>query len=322
MLTGKPPYYQPELAESLQTIDGIQARLFTYRRALESASQPVGHRRVDGVDRSLAEIIDRCIAVDPKKRFNSIQDVLFALRQRELAKTRRPLLVLGFLAPMVLLAVVGCFSWYAYQQAKKETESAVVNKAVESNLFAAKLAARSVAEKVDEYYRAVMGLARSPEFVADFERLINDSDFEQLRRQLENPNDNANATLDPLRQDFLLDDSIRSQVDRHLRERMENLFGQWPKAASWVAYDRQGNQLAARFSASDTANTIGKNYSYRSYFTGLERDLVSRDEAGREFFNVTESPDDRAIIKRPHMSAIFLSQATKNWKITFNCAWS
>ena len=318
MLTGEPPYYDSQLAESIQSMDGIQNRLETYRKALQSAPRPVGHRQVAGVDRGLAEIIDRCIAVDPKVRYGSIQDVLFALRQRELVKARQPLLVLGLLGPLVLLTAMTIFSWYAYQQAKSETETAVVNKAVESNLFAAKLGARSVSEKVDEHYRAVRGLAMSPGFIDDFKSLIRDSDFARLRQQLANPNDNSNKSLEPLRQQFLSGFELRDKVDRHLLERMENQFGQWPQSASWVAYDRQGNQLAARFSDPSASNTIGKNYSYRSYFTGLDQDLVKFQADGSELFQVSDLPDQREIIDSPNMSAIFRSKATNNWKIIFS----
>ncbi len=99
---------------------------------------------------------------------------------------------------------------------------------------------------------------------------------------------------------------------------MDNPYGQWPAAASWLAYDRQGNQLAARFSDESINNTIGKNYSYRSYFTGLDRDLITFDENGREVYNVPFDPSQRKIIEFPHLSAIFLSKATGNWKMTFS----
>ncbi len=318
MLTGEPPFYDRQLVDSIDSMDRIQKRLEAYRGALESAPQPVNHRQISGVDRSLADIIDRCIALDPKVRFASIQDILFALRQRELVKTRRPLLVLGLLGPLVLLTAMTLFSWYAYSQAKSETETAVVNKAVESNLFAAKLGARSVAEKVDEYDRAVRGLAMSPGFVQDFQALLEDEDLKLVRNRIADPSDNANEAMEPLRQRFLLDFQLRDKVDRHLLERMENRFLQWPKAASWVVYDRQGNQLAARFSDSNATNTIGKNYSYRSYFTGLDRDLVELADDGTERFLVSDVPGQRKIIQQPNMSAIFRSKATKNWKITFS----
>ena len=317
MLTGEPPYFSRQIAQTLQSTPDVAGRLNAYRKWLETMPPADGHRKVAGMDRSLAEIIDRCIAVDPTKRFSSIQEVMFALRQREVARARRPLITLGLVGPLILLLIMSLFSWYAYRQARRETEAAVVDKAVESNRFAAKLAARSASEQIDEYFRAVQSLARDPDFLADFETLIHDREFARLRDQLSDPNDNADLSLDPLRDEFLAH-ALRQALDRHLRLRMENPFGQWPVASSWLAYDRQGNQLAARFSDKNARNTIGKNYSYRSYFTGLDRDLIERDSDGNETYRVAADPNQRTIIHRPHLSAIFLSKATGNWKMTFS----
>ena len=106
-----------------------------------------------GVDRALADIIDRCITPKPAQRLDSIQSVLFALRQREMARARRPVmllgLLLGLLGPLMLTAVVTAFGWYAFREAVARTDAAITKKAVESNRFAAKLAARSASEQID-----------------------------------------------------------------------------------------------------------------------------------------------------------------------------
>ena len=317
MLTGKPPYYSREFAQTLQATSDVSDRLDAYRKWLASTPPADGHRQVAGVDRSLAEIINRCIAVDPTQRFSSIQEVMFAMRQREVARARRPLVVLGLVGPLLLLSIMSLFSWYAYRQARQETEAAVFDKAVESNRFAAKLAARNASEQIDQYFRAIQSLARDPEFLADFETLMKDDEFKKLRKQLSDPNDNADDALDPLREEFIAH-AIRRKLDEHLKKRIKNKFGQWPMASSWLAYDRQGNQLAARFSDEKLKNTIGKNYSYRSYFTGLDRDLIDYDADQQESYQVSADPDQRTIIHRPHLSAIFLSKATGNWKMTFS----
>ena len=101
MLTGKPPYYSTELADQIEDTEDITHRLANYRKALQKAEKPTEHRKIPGVDRMLAEIIDRCIAVDPKERFSSIQSVLFALQNRETVRARRPLVALGLLGPLL-----------------------------------------------------------------------------------------------------------------------------------------------------------------------------------------------------------------------------
>ena len=115
-----------------------------------------------GVDSMLADIIDRAIAVNPSQRFESVESILIAMRQRELAKTRRPLMVLGLLGPLMLLTVMSLFSWFASRQAYVDTQVAIKDESIEGNKFAAKMAARSAADKIERYFRAVEELSGRP----------------------------------------------------------------------------------------------------------------------------------------------------------------
>ena len=135
-----------------------------YREALKAAPIPTEHRSVPGVDRMLADIVDRCIAVDPKKRFTNVQSVLLALRQREVVWARRPLMLLGALGPLLLMTVVSLFGYFAFNRALNQTKQAVTIKAISSNKFAAKLAARTAAEQMEDYFRAVGQLSRDQKF--------------------------------------------------------------------------------------------------------------------------------------------------------------
>ena len=139
MLTEKPPYYSTQLANQIETQTEISERLVLYRQGLQSAAKPTEHRSISGVDRALAEILDRCIEADPKKRFSSAQSVLLALRQRELSKARRPLMVLGLIGPLLLIGVMSLFGWWAFRQAVDRSTQEITKKALESNEFAAGL---------------------------------------------------------------------------------------------------------------------------------------------------------------------------------------
>jgi len=117
VLTGTPPYYTPELATEIESTLAIDDRLEVYRKTLARAPRPTAHRQIPGVDRMIADVIDRCIEPDPKNRFRNIHSVLSALKQRELARARRPLMLLGLLLPMLLLGIVSLFGWWAFNQA-------------------------------------------------------------------------------------------------------------------------------------------------------------------------------------------------------------
>jgi serine/threonine protein kinase len=107
LLTGEPPYRDAPGVDTLDEPTALEERLARYRRLLREAPRPRKHRRVPGVDRALAEIIDRCVAVNPARRFANAQAVLNALDARALRRARRPLLVMGALAPVLLLLVMG-----------------------------------------------------------------------------------------------------------------------------------------------------------------------------------------------------------------------
>jgi len=323
MLTGKPPYYCAELAKKIESKDEIEKRLESYRTNLLNSPLPTEHRQVPGVDRSLAEIIDKCIAADPKKRFTNVQSLLLALRQRELTRARRPLMLLGLIGPILLMGVVSIFGWWASAEAVKRTKDAVTARAQESNDYAAKLAARSASEQVEEYFRAVRQLAREEEFNDIFDSIIADQELRTLRIKIANQNMNSisgveqSAEMEADREQFKSHE-LRQQMERQfLASRMTDRDNEYPKAASWFVSDRFGNQIASVFADPDNI-TVGNNYSYRSYFTGRDSDLEKSDPLIRYGDGNPELLSQRPIIDKPHLSAVFKSKQSKTWKVAFS----
>lgn len=320
MLTGRPPYHDETLSGMMESTADLKHRLEAYRTGIVRSRPPTRHRRVPGVDRMLADIIDRCIASDPRKRFSNIQSVLFALRQRQEAISRRPLLLLGLLGPLALLVIVGMAGWSAYNRAVIDSDRAITLKAGQSNNFAAQLAARSAAEQMDEYFRAVTQFASDSAFQLDLQAAIADPEFHALRTQLADPNRNGAAEMEPVRQ-ALVRHPVRIPLHNKLTafRNGKNLA----QVSSWWIYDTYGNQLASVFanpfaSEADAQKTLGKNYSYRSYFTGLFDDLIERDADGKVHYPVAALPDNRQHLMMSHLSAAFLSEATNTWKIAFS----
>ncbi len=83
MLTGHPPYYAETTAEQFERTVELKQRLSQYRRMIEQSPPPAEHRKLPGVDALLAEIVDRCLAADPQRRFPNVQAVLDALNDRQ-----------------------------------------------------------------------------------------------------------------------------------------------------------------------------------------------------------------------------------------------
>ncbi len=320
MLTGKPPYYTPEISRQIESTQDINERLKKYREGLQRADKPTAHRQVPGVDRMLADIIDNCIAANPKNRFSSIQSVLFALRQREVTRARRPLMVLGLLGPLLLMAVMALFGWWAYNRAVGDTEAEITNKAKESNSFAAQFAARSAGYQIDEYFRVVGQLARDPEFLKAFGEFDRNPELAEIRKVLANTNNSPSSDtpeFSALRKKFTTN-PLQNKLIPFLEKRMYDSTGDYPLAASWFISDRWGNQVASVFPLGQKNKTIGMNWAYRTYFTGLPLDLKTKIDGREVVVNVPDEEEKRTIIQRPHLCAIFRSKQSDTWKIAFS----
>jgi hypothetical protein len=287
----------------------------------------------------LADLIDKCIAANPKKRFNSVQSLLLALRERDMAHARRPLMLLGLIGPLLLIVVMSLFGWGAFGQAAKRAEEAVLEKAKQSNQFAAVLAAQSSGEQIDEYYRAVAQLSRDDSFLKLFDDVMKDKELEKMRIELADPRQNSKEGIEKdesvgaTRQSFK-DHATRRALQQPLEDRMTDVHQEYPAAASWFVCDRFGNQIASVFEDPENL-TLGNNYAYRSYFTGNDADLIEKEDAESLHVSgdfemrkqqlsqakprkIIGERDDGKIDPYPKLSAVFPSEQSKTWKVAFS----
>ena len=154
MLVGQPPHRSEDALRKIEESTDLAERLSRYQRIIRTSPSPAAHRREPGVDRALAEIIERCLAVNPHKRFPNVQAVLDALAAREESRLRRPLLLLGFVGPVLLLLIMGLFAMRGYDYAVRDSEDFITLRAHEANDFAAKFAARSIEGELERVFLA------------------------------------------------------------------------------------------------------------------------------------------------------------------------
>jgi len=165
MLTGQPPYRHDELTQRIGQCKTLEERLALYSRHLQTAPRPTAHRRVPGVDRALADIVDRCLAKDPSKRFANVQAVLAALDARSLNRARRPLLALGAVGPALLLIIMFLFAWRMIDTAVSETRDEIVRDVQTSTRVTADLAAQAVGDRIRQRRNVLEREASRPELV-------------------------------------------------------------------------------------------------------------------------------------------------------------
>ncbi|MFO0925358.1 MAG: serine/threonine protein kinase [Pirellulales bacterium] len=303
MVCGYPPYRTPQMVNTLDTAASLPDRLKRYREAIYRSSIPKQHYRVRGMDRELATIIDRCLAKNPDERLANVQQVLEALEHRQVARSRRPLMLLGIVGPLLLLSVMGFFSWRGLSLAQTETEEKLEEWSLRSNEFAAKFAARTL----------------ETEFAGIFQILGQESNRTAFRdRWTDFLKEAGPDLLGSLAQEHAAESNIdklrnlpsRVELQSYIESRFERLMsehGNNPQAmrySSMFLVDNKGTNIAITINDSMDENPVGKNFAYRTYFTGLHRDL-------------SPSADRSNIRPIPHqfVSPPFISTSTGRHKI-------
>lgn len=312
MLTGAAPHREEGLIQTLDEADGLPEKLLAYRRALKKAAPPTAHRKIPGVDRALADIVDRCLARDPERRFPNTQSILDALRRRDDARVRNPLLFLGFVGPILLLLIVALFGVRGYGGALAKSKALSSRATQKQNEFAAKVAAYSIEAEIYRYFNAIRDEADEPQLLKLLEPVANS----QIVREL-NAKNRAGEKIDALRDQFAtLPD--RLALNALLDERLEAYLVESKDdnralmMSSMFAIDRNGRMLAAAYNHDLPSRSIGWCFGHRTYFNGQPADL--------EYDNDVEAlqqmpPPGTEPIRTSHFSSAFLSTTSNTWKV-------
>ena len=294
MLTGQPPYRR-ELDTSQLESGSLDDRLERYRELIIKSPPPQELRQDSSIDRPLAAIVERCLAVDAANRFPNVQSVLDALAARDRARDQRPLKVLGILGPLLLVALATLFGWQGFERAAATSNKAIVQGKLESNRQVARYAAEAVSRRFDRFFRTVENVSNDEAFVQEFLAITKDPDCSQLLNKLDSEGTKAEDKVTALSEFRQKEPRRKLEATLHDLLRTEDI-----QVASWFANDEHGTQIAAAF-PTDPIDTLGKNYSWRSYFNGVE--------------DVEKGTPQTNHIADTFLSQAFQSKATGAWKV-------
>ena len=314
MLTGDAPYRTSKVVKELETSDGLDERLRRYREMIQGSPRPIDYRNVSGVDRALWDIMDRCLAPDPNDRYPNVQSVLNALHARDVASQRWPLMVLGFLGPIVLLTIMVLFGWRGYEFAVEQSRDEITRLAAENNGSMAQVVSQTAAYEIDRYFLAVERTAQSPQLRQLLRTLVEDAEQRERLKELADPEQNRQDL--PTRKELLEHptcQALQALVENFLHDSRKP-----PNAASWFVCGPDGTQLAAIFADQPSNATLGKNYSWRTYYSGLPDDLNEKRETDGVSVTTYHRPLEGQRISETHLSSPFRSQATNRWKIAIS----
>ena len=284
MLSGVPPYRTPENERTVQEPQTLIQRLESYRHLLANSPKPPSLRRLPGVDRRLADIIDRCLRVDPQKRYPNAQAVLDELELRDRQRARRPLLTLGIIGPVLLLGATSPIIYNAMIDVLQSARLNLTERALESNVLPARILARSLERELADRKAELLEIAKDP----------------AIKEAIEASTHQSWPQREAL---FLGLESRKRQVDRR-RDEMG-----LSQETSWFVNDRQGFQI---WRDPPNEKTDLQNYAHRDYFGGNDTEF-SRLSLPAELDKL-EQPEYQPI-REPHISLAFRSDATLRYMV-------
>lgn len=281
MLTGTPPHRTLEAENVLAACETTTERLEAYRSLITRLGPPTDHRKVQGVDRRLGDIIERCLAPNPSDRFPNSQAVLDAFQAREEYRRQRSLIALGLIGPLLLLAAMTPFFLTAMRNAEATAKDNLIERALESDALSARLLSRSLERELSERIDGV-------------ERVAANERFRQIVEQAD-----VGGWADRSAVGEYLE-SVRKDADSR-REKLR-----LTKDTSWFLTDARGIQ---RWRDPYNAKTHDRDFSWKDYFHG--RGVEYDEQPG----GMNPVPPGIGPIERSLVSIVFRSDATGHYMI-------
>jgi serine/threonine protein kinase len=294
MLTGGPPFRDDATQKLLESAPALTDRLALYRHAISAAPEPVAHRSIRGVDNRLAEIIDHCLKVNPTERLPNAQAVRDELDARDRHRARRPLLLLGVVGPVLLMASMVPIFYSALRNNLGQTEKGLTKRALESDALSARLQASSLEDVI---------LDR----LEELQEILNTEDVRvALEELMQRPASDVTQEMKEMHGLPIADRPLWMRLLDHAKERCDqaNTIRQRSQDSSWFLTNAQGVQLWRR---SFSPETLGRTFSRRDYFHG--RNIEYREG---------EVPGDVQPIQTPHISLAYRSDATGRYMVALS----
>lgn len=268
MVTGRPPREDSTLRSQLEQTEQLAHRLQRYRSAVAKASPVTAHRNVPGMDRPLADIIGRCLEVDPENRYHDANAILEALHRREWNRRQRPLLAYGLIVPLLVLVALGYLGWLQARDATEKFRAGHAELVQSDCKIAAGLIRSVVKSKILEQADRVKGAANNPAVhaaLANKRQLFEEAGILQnaakLGREVPAPH------LDKLRDK--LSYLGRTFVTWHLTDEDGNSLGGDAFVRRMPQEDDQKYQSRRRDERVKQAANFGTDFSFRQWFNGI-----------------------------------------------------
>jgi serine/threonine protein kinase len=302
LLCGEPPHRSPENERLISATGTLKERLSVYCRIINHPPQPNKHRKISGVDKRLADIVDCCLRIDPKTRFPNAQAVLDELEARDKQRSRRSLVALGVVVPFLLMAFMIPLAQSAMQEAVDTAQQKLVQRALESDVLSAGYLASSLAKDLEnrklELVRIAGDTAVRNQLLEGIQLL---KGVQLLKSHPNSPGKSAQEREELFSLLFREREELFSLLEKNKQD--SDVYRDSLEVSSdtsWFLADQQGFQ---RWRAPPNEKTIDRDYSFREYFRGLPEGTQS---------------ELRDPITKPHITRPFRSQATGRFMVAIS----
>jgi hypothetical protein len=280
MLCGEPPFRTVENERLINSRSSLEEKLATYRLIVETSPRPNAHRNLRAVDTRLADIVDRCLAADPARRFANVAAVAEALEARSRYRSLRPAIALGIILPGLLILALIPLALVAVASAVGTSEKNIAARALESDAVTAKILAYSINDDLVQRTRTLEQYADEPELIARMSGATKPAGSPQRRELAE------------------LLAGYKHEIDKIRSEQKAD------PDDSWFLTDARGFQ---RWREPASPATLDRNFGWRDYFH-------ARGDDHPEWRERT----DISPLRSPHISAPFRSTTTGRLKVAIS----
>ena len=147
--------------ESTLATKDLAVRLNKYQSAVAKAGPPTAHRRARGMDGQLAAIIDRCLDLDPDRRFRDAGEIRTALQTRDRTRRWKPIVAVGLAANLLCLGVITGLVYAGQRKTVAAQKENLTRQVLNGQQDTALVASKLLEDKIGRRVRFLENHARS-----------------------------------------------------------------------------------------------------------------------------------------------------------------
>jgi len=262
MLTGRPPRASTELTDELNQTTHLNSRLQLYQQGVGKAPLPILHRHLPGMDRSLSVVVEKCLHLDPAKRYQSASEVLNALEHRERYLRKRPMLYLGLVASVLLVGCLAALAYALLQVSVHETRDALMTQILHNDKTTAKLIASLAREELSARKDTMERLAKNEELIATIQAFRE----ELAPKSIQDKSYLTTPGFESLETFLFKTHRPGFRLLIYYDAKGNLIVGGHPEA-TWD--DSPAGEAKREKQKAELRKIYGRNYNYRDYYHGL-----------------------------------------------------